>query len=356
MGNDCDQFSLEKYDFGLPKELIAQHPVEPRDESRLLVVNRSNGQISETQFSSIGEFLKPGDLLVANNSKVIPARLLGARPETGGKIEFLLLGEIEPNVWRGLMRSSARINVGFRFEVSSQNGGSPLIGVVIEGGREPVVRFNKNPLIDGFGSIPLPPYIRGGIESVGDRDSYQTVFAKTPGSSAAPTAGLHFTSSLIDSIKNDGIEWEEATLHIGLGTFRPLQSEDIRNHQMHSERYEISAELSEKLLMKLSRQARGEGEDSRIIAVGTTSLRTIESAALKEFAPGLHETDIYFYPGAERKFTTVGGLVTNFHLPKSSLYLLVCAFAGSDLMTRAYQYAIENRFRFYSYGDAMLII
>lgn len=353
---------LSDFDYELPQELIAQTPLEPRDSSRLLVIDRATGALTHRHFREIGAFLRPGDLLIANQSRVIPARLLGRRAESGGQVEVLLLAErpdLGVDVWETLVRPGRRLRVGARVLFGPPNQPPQLQAVILKateaGGR--IVHLNAlskqtNPrpsvreLIDQLGRMPLPPYIH---ETLQDPERYQTVYSRIVGSAAAPTAGLHFTPQLLDQLRAQGVRVGFVTLHVGLDTFRPVEVEDFREHKMHSEEIELDEATAE-----LIRQTRREG--GRVIAVGTTVVRVLESVA------SLHEGQARSYRGATRLFITPGyrfqlvdALITNFHLPRSTLLLLVSAFASKVLIEQAYQEAIRQRYRFFSFGDAMLI-
>lgn len=360
-------FQLSAYDYHLPEHLIAQTPASPRDQSKLMVVDRERGTIAHHRFSDLPELLREHDLLVANNTRVIRARLLGRRVKTehgreieGGKIEFLMLKELEPRVWEGLFHASAKYDPGLRFDVPLPSGGK-LRAELIRGSSDSeigsvVARFEEDPIKAGAGMMPLPPYIKRShapesTETAQDEEKYQTIYAKHSGSAAAPTAGLHFTDELRAKLRERGIDWEEVTLHVGVGTFRPVKSEDIRTHVMHAEEYILSAETA-------SRIQEAREKKRRVIAVGTTAVRTLESVSRKhqgKIAPDRGETKLFIYPGSEG-FQVINGLITNFHLPKSTLLMLVCAFGGTELILRAYHEAIQHHYRFYSYGDAMLIL
>ncbi len=364
-----DKLKISDFDYNLPPELIAQTPLEPRDSSRLLVVQRNTQTIEHRHFYDIGSYLRPGDLLIANQSRVIPARLLGRRVETGGAVEVLLLAERSDrghDYWETLVRPGRRLREGARIEFGNKDEAPRLLAQVMErtdaGGR--VVRFsipenepadNTDPYsiltvrqrIDEIGRMPLPPYIH---ERLTDPERYQTVYARIQGSAAAPTAGLHFTPTLLDQLRTQGVRIGFVTLHVGLDTFRPVESEHVGEHKMHSEEIELDAPTAE--LINATRANNG-----RIIAVGTTSVRVLESVA------SLHGGQIKPYKGHTRLFITPGyryqvidALITNFHLPRSTLLLLVSAFMGKTLMEKAYQEAIGERYRFFSFGDAMLLL
>lgn len=335
---------VEEFDYPLPEELIAQHPIPNRDQSRLMVVNPVTKTFRHTTFNQINLELSAGDVLVLNNSKVLPARLHGQK-STGGHVEIMLhkrLGDFE---WEALCRPAKRLKVG---AVVHFDGGvqATVVEVFDEGLRR--VRFDLQESMEAFlnrvGEMPLPPYIH---EKLTDPNRYQTVYAKSEGSVAAPTAGLHFSPELLDGLKQSGVEVVEVTLHVGLGTFRPVQVEDVTAHHMHSEWYEITEEAA-----AIINAARLNGR--RIVAVGTTALRTLESAASDgEVQPGSRDTSIFIYPGYE--FQIVDALITNFHLPKSTLFMLVSAMMGTEFAKAVYAEAVAERYRFFSFGDAMLI-
>lgn len=367
-----DLFSLDAYDYDLPAELIAQKPAFPRDSSRLLVLDRKKHTIEHRSFKEVSQYVKAGDIFVANNTKVIKARLLGYRMRKdngkdvqGGKIEFLMLREIKPLVWEGIFHASAKHVPGLIFEIPV-TGKEPLRGELLKGETDTgdgtvVAKFNNDPIEYGAGVVPLPPYIRRDIlegesnwadpSDKDDEKCYQTVYAKNSGSAAAPTAGLHFTQEVMDAIKKKGADWLELTLHVGLGTFRPVKENDIRKHVMHEEYFDVSDDVVKKI-HDLKTNKNGE-----IIAVGTTSVRTLESIwksnGLVSGCTG--KTSIFIYPGSH-EFKVVDHLLTNFHLPKSTLLMLVCAFAGRDFVLEAYRAAVKEKYRFFSYGDAMLIL
>lgn len=338
----------DEFDFELPPDRIAQEPIEPRDRSRLMVVDRVRGTWSHHVFAELPELLKPGDVLVRNVSKVLPARLRGVREGTGGAWEGLYLRD-EGGRWEILARTRGTPRSGERFVV----GGSLALNLVeVRGGGrwlvEPSDRRPAVEVLEEAGEPPLPPYIRKGRAEARDRSRYQTVHAREAGSVAAPTAGLHFTEGLWRELEHRGVEVLDVTLHVGVGTFRPIEAESIDRHVMHAEWAELSEETAARL-----RRARREGR--RVIAVGTTSARTLETAARTgEVEAFRGETAIYLRPGHE--FRAVDSLITNFHLPRSSLFVLVCALAGSDPMKAAYAEAIRGGYRFYSYGDAMMIV
>ncbi|HWI64698.1 MAG TPA: tRNA preQ1(34) S-adenosylmethionine ribosyltransferase-isomerase QueA [Symbiobacteriaceae bacterium] len=339
---------LSDFDFHLPEELIAQRPVEPRDASRLFVVRRDGGAFEHRHFRDLPQFLRPGDALVVNETRVMPARLLGQREGTGGAIEVLLLKRIDRDRWETLVKPGKKARQGQRITF----GDGLLTATVLEstevGGR--VVEFSYDgifeQILDRLGKMPLPPYIHEQLE---DPERYQTVFAREWGSAAAPTAGLHFTPELLERIAGMGVEVHKVLLHVGLGTFRPVQVEDVLEHRMHAEFYTVTPETA----AALNRIKQNGG---RIVAVGTTSVRTLETvtAADGTVQPGDGWTDIFIYPGY--KFKAVDAMVTNFHLPKSTLLMLISAFADRDLILKAYNEAVAERYRFFSFGDAMLII
>ncbi|HBF4428412.1 TPA: tRNA preQ1(34) S-adenosylmethionine ribosyltransferase-isomerase QueA [Clostridioides difficile] len=335
------------FKFDLPQELIAQVPIEDRASSRLMVLDKETGNIEHKVFRDIIEYLNPGDCLVLNNTRVIPARLIGEKLETGGKIEFLLLKRTEEDTWQALVKPGKRAKVGTKFSF----GNGKLIGEVVdlsdEGSR--IIKFHYDgifeEILDELGNMPLPPYITARLD---EKERYQTVYSKHNGSAAAPTAGLHFTEELLNKIKEKGVDIAFVTLHVGLGTFRPVKVEDVLNHKMHSEYYMVSQEAADKI-----NRAKENGKN--VICVGTTSCRTIESACnedgkMKETSGW---TEIFIYPGY--KFKVLNKLITNFHLPESTLIMLVSAICGKDNVLNAYNEAVKERYRFFSFGDAMII-
>lgn len=333
--------------YHLPEELIAQHPADPRDSSRLMVYDRKLDKVTHTVFSQVTDFLRPDDLLVVNNTRVLPARLEGVRKDTGGKMEFLLLKRLDRDRWEVMVKPGRRARTGAEFVFSDQ------LSAVVEqstdfGGR--VVRFRYEgvfeDLLSRVGTMPLPHYIH---EKLTDGERYQTVYAKVDGSAAAPTAGLHFTPELLKKIEALGVERAEVLLHVGLGTFRPVKAEEITDHKMHSEHYEISPEAAEQI-------NRAKAAGRRVVAVGTTSVRTLESAADEHgmVSPCRAETSIFIYPGY--RFKCVDALITNFHLPESTLIMLVAALTGREKILELYDLAVRERYRFFSFGDAMLIV
>jgi S-adenosylmethionine:tRNA ribosyltransferase-isomerase len=340
-------YSLSSYQFDLPRELIAQYPVEPRDKCRLLVVDRKTGQLSDHIFSDLPAFITEGDVLVLNETRVIPARLLGNK-ESGGAVELLLLNKKEAG-WEALVKPARRLSPGSRVIFPHTTVQVEIIDDTgIPGGR--LVRFidcaDEERFIHEIGRMPLPPYINRPAD-IHDHECYQTVYARQAGSVAAPTAGLHFTPELLQQLTDKGVEIARLLLHVGLGTFRPVVVEDIRQHKMHEEHYEITPDTAHQL-----NQARQKGK--RVIAVGTTVVRTLETIYQQGYHPGQGETNKFIYPGY--RFQGVDALLTNFHLPGSSLLMLVAALAGIELTRHAYQHAIREGYRFFSYGDAMLII
>lgn len=334
--------------YDLPKELIAQTPVEPRDSSWLLVLDKNSGEITHKHFYDIIDYLDEGDLIVANDSRVLPARIYGIKDNTGARVEFLLLKQISGNRWETLCKPGKKAREGARFTFGDGLLKATVAEVKDDGNR--VVDFdcdeNFFSTLDKIGQMPLPPYI---TEELKNRERYQTVYSHELGSAAAPTAGLHFTEELMDKIKAKGVNIAYVTLHVGLGTFRPVKVDDVTKHKMHSEHYEVPAETAE--LIKKTKQ-----NGKRVIAIGTTSCRTLESVAAEhgEVIPCEGFTDIFIYPGFE--FKVLDGLVTNFHLPESTLIMLVSAFAGYDNIMNAYKKAVDERYRFFSFGDAMAIL
>ena len=340
-------YSVEQFDFYLPEELIAQSPSEIRDHSRLMVVNKKTGEIEHKHFYDIIDYLKPGDVLVRNNSKVIPARLFGVKEETGAHVEVLLLKDKGNNVYECLCGNAKVIKVNTIITFGNGELKAKCIEVKDEGIREMELIYEGIlfEILDKLGQMPLPPYIH---QQVKDNSRYQTVYAKIEGSAAAPTAGFHFTENLFEKIKQKGIEVLDVTLHIGLGTFRPVKVDNILDHHMHSEAFEMTEEVANKL-----NKAKQEGR--RIIAIGTTSTRTLEAIYQKynKFVPTRESTNIFIYPGYQ--FKAIDALITNFHLPKSTLIMLVSAFANKDLILKAYNEAVKEKYRFFSFGDAMFI-
>lgn len=327
--------------FDLPPELIAQHPIEKRDASRLLVMERASGQVSHRHFSDLPQLLAPGDVVVINDTKVLPARLFGRR-STGALVEFLLLEETAPKIWRALVKPGRKARPGDRFEFGPMQ--AEIIGLAPDGLREIKLTYDGplEAILDQIGTMPLPPYIQ---ERLAEQSRYQTIYADRAGSSAAPTAGLHFTPEIFDALAARDIAVARLTLHVGLGTFRPVKAEQITDHIMHEEWYQLTSDQAE-----IINQAK------RVIAVGTTSVRTLESIVKKHgrIVPDTGRTDIFIYPGYQ--FQAINGLITNFHLPESTLVMLVSAFSRREYVLAAYDTAIQERYRFFSFGDAMLIL
>jgi S-adenosylmethionine:tRNA ribosyltransferase-isomerase len=341
---------LEFFYYELPARLIAQQPCAERDHSRLLVVRRAQAEIEHAQFQHLPELLSPGDLLVLNDTRVLPARLLGRRAATGGKWEGLFLQATADGLWELLCQTRGHLAPGETIVVDPGALELQLISKTPQGRWlvRPAKAGSPLELLEAHGQMPLPPYIRKGRASATDQERYQTVFAREAGAVAAPTAGLHFTPRLFERLQRNGIEWTFVTLHVGLGTFQPVQGADFREHKMHTEWGELSASAAEAI-------ARCRARGGRVIAVGTSSVRVLETvAATGEIQPWSGHTDLYIYPPYQ--FRLVDALVTNFHLPRSTLLLLVGAFAGVELIERAYRTAIEQEYRFFSYGDAMLIL
>jgi S-adenosylmethionine:tRNA ribosyltransferase-isomerase len=336
------------FDFHLPEELIAQTPLEKRDASRLLVVDRSSGEFSDQHFDSIIDQLQPGDALVMNNTRVLPARLYGEKSGTGGHVELLLLKNTEGDQWEVLAKPAKRLKVGAQVSFGDGRLTATVVDELEHGGR--IVRFDYQGIflevLESLGEMPLPPYIH---EKLADRERYQTVYAKENGSAAAPTAGLHFTKELLAQIEAKGVKLVYSTLHVGLGTFRPVSVDNLDDHEMHSEFYTLSEEAAATL-----REVKANGH--RVIAVGTTSIRTLETIGNKfkgDIQADSGWTNIFIKPGYQ--WQIVDAFSTNFHLPKSTLVMLVSAFAGRDLTLKAYEHAIAERYRFFSFGDAMFI-
>ena len=335
--------------YDLPPELIAQHPLKDRAGSRLLVLDKETGKIEHKNFRNIIEYLNPGDCLVMNNTRVIPARLYGVKEDTGGKIEFLLLKRIDLNTWNVILKPGKRARTGARFVFGDGLLKAEVIEVRPDGNR--IVRFEYDgvweELLDKLGEMPLPPYIKEKLE---DKERYQTVYSKIEGSAAAPTAGLHFTNELLEDIKDKGVKTAYLTLHVGLGTFRPVSVENVEEHVMHTEHYEVSQEAAD--IINETRKSGG-----RIIAVGTTSVRTLETVAEDNgtMKAEIGDTSIFIYPGY--KFKVTDSIITNFHLPESTLLMLVSAFAGKENIFEAYEHCVAKteKYRFFSFGDAMLL-
>lgn len=334
--------------YDLPKEMIAQDPLEDRSSSRLLVLHRKSGRVEHRVFTDIVEYLKPGDCLVRNNTKVIPARLYGTRVDTGATIELLLLKRMENDVWETLVKPGKKARQGAVISFGDGILTGEIIDVKEDGNRLIQFRYEGifEEILDQLGQMPLPPYI---THTLKDKNRYQTVYAKYEGSAAAPTAGLHFTEELFRKLEEKGVLVANVTLHVGLGTFRPVKVDDVSKHHMHTEFYQVTKEEADKI--NKAKQAGG-----RIVCVGTTSCRTIESAADENgvLKPGQGDTDIFIYPGYSFKMMDV--LITNFHLPESTLLMLVSALAGKEQVMRVYEEAVQERYRFFSFGDAMIIL
>lgn len=340
---------IELFDYILPEEQIAQKPVEPRDSSKLMVLDKNDGNIEHLlNFRHITEYLQPGDVLVSNNTRVIPARLLGYKEETGAKVEVVLLTRLDKDNWEALVKPGRKVKVGTFLNFGQGMLKAEVVATTPAGGR--VLHFIYQgvfeEILEQLGKMPLPPYI---TEQLENKERYQTVYAKIEGSAAAPTAGLHFTPELIDTLAKKGVQWVEVLLHIGLGTFRPVKADLITDHEMHAEYFKVSQEAVNTI--NAAKKAGG-----RIIAVGTTAVRALESASIENNTLQAKEgwTDIFIYPGYE--FKAIDGLITNFHLPKSTLLILISAMAGREQVLKAYQEAVSKNYRFFSFGDAMLII
>lgn len=334
--------------YDLPQELIAQTPVEPRDSSRLMVLDKNTGEVKHKIFRDITEFLRPGDCLVLNDTRVIPARIYGVKKETGAVVEFLLLKQHENNVWECLCKPGKRAKIDTEFVFGDNIVDCQVMDVTEDGNR--IIKFNCDNkeiynILDKIGKMPLPPYI---TEELKNGERYQTVYSKELGSAAAPTAGLHFTEELLQKISNMGVKIAYVTLHVGLGTFRPVKVDDVTKHKMHTEHYHISKETAD-----IINETKKNG--GRIISVGTTSTRTLESVATKNgcICEDEDDTSIFIYPGYE--FKCIDALITNFHLPESTLIMLISAFAGYDNVMNAYKIAVNEKYRFFSFGDAMFI-
>jgi len=339
---------IKDFYYDLPQELIAQTPLKDRTASRLMVLDRKSGTIDHKHFYDITDYLNPGDCLVMNNTRVIPARLYGVKEGSGGKIEFLLLKRIDINTWEVILRPGKKAKTGSRFVFGDRLLKAEVIEVRDDGNR--IVRFEFDgiweELLDRLGEMPLPPYIKEKLE---DKNRYQTVYSKIEGSAAAPTAGLHFTEELLEKLRQKGIKTAFVTLHVGLGTFRPVSVDNIEEHKMHTEFYQVSKETAD-----IINQTRKDG--GRIVCVGTTSVRTLESSSKDDgtVVAGSGDTSIFIYPGY--KFKTVDALITNFHLPESTLLMLISALYDRDSIMKAYNEAITEKYRFFSFGDAMIII
>lgn len=333
--------------YDLPEELIAQTPVEPRNSSRLMILSRDSGAVEHKHFYNLPEFLKPGDCLVLNDTRVLPARMYGVREDTGAVVEFVLLRQHGNMLWECLAGPGKKAKEGYKFKFSDKLSAT-VTEVMPDGNRMIEFRCDGDffTVLDEVGQMPLPPYIK---EKLKDKERYQTVYSKEAGSAAAPTAGLHFTKEMLESIKKSGVNIAYVTLHVGLGTFRPVKVEDVTKHKMHTEHFYIPGEAAD-IINKTKKNG------GRVICVGTTSCRTVESCAARygEIRSCSGDTDIFIYPGFE--FKCMDGLVTNFHLPESTLIMLVSAFAGYDNVMNAYNTAVKEKYRFFSFGDAMLII
>ncbi len=335
--------------YDLPQELIAQTPIEPRDMSRLMVIDKNTGEIEHKIFKDLTDYLRPGDCLILNDTRVIPARIYGVKKETGAVVEFLLLKQSENNVWECLCKPGKRAKIGTEFIFGEGIVECEVIDITDDGNRKVQFKCDSKEIyniLDKIGKMPLPPYI---TEELKNGELYQTVYSKELGSAAAPTAGLHFTKEMLKEIENKGIKIGYVTLHVGLGTFRPVKVDDVTKHKMHSEHYHISKETAD-----LINDTKANG--GRVISVGTTSTRTLESVATKHgcICEDEDDTSIFIYPGYE--FKCIDGLVTNFHLPESTLIMLISAFAGYDNVMNAYKIAVDKKYRFFSFGDACLFI
>lgn len=331
--------------YDLPQELIAQTPMEPRDMSRLMVIDKNTGEVEHKIFKDLIDYLRPGDCLILNDTRVIPARIYGVKKETGAVVEFLLLKQSENNVWECLCKPGKRAKIGTEFVFGDGIVECEVVDITEDGNRKVQFKCDSKEIytiLDKIGKMPLPPYI---TEELQNGELYQTVYSKELGSAAAPTAGLHFTEEMLKQIEDKGIKIGYVTLHVGLGTFRPVKVDDVKNHKMHSEHYHISKETAD--LINDTKKNGG-----RVIAVGTTSTRTLESVATKNgcICEDEDDTSIFIYPGYE--FKCIDGLVTNFHLPESTLIMLISAFAGYDNVMNAYKIAVKEKYRFFSFGDA----
>ena len=337
---------VEEFNYELPKELIAQTPYDKRDEARLMVLDKENKTIDHKIFKDVIDYLNPGDCLVINDTKVIPARLYGKK-DTGANVEFLLLKRLEGDEWEAMVRPGNKLKVGTKVEFGEGILKAEILEVLPGGNRKVKFEYNGifNEILDQIGLMPLPPYI---TEKLKDKDKYQTVYAKYDGSAAAPTAGLHFTEELLEKVRAKGVEIAKVTLHVGIGTFRPVKVENVEEHSMHSEHFYVKAEEAEKI-------NRAKKNGKRVIAVGTTSCRVLESVSdengmMKEIEG---DTNIFIYPGY--KFRCIDSLITNFHLPESTLIMLVSSLAGKDFIMNAYSEAVKEKYKFFSFGDAMII-
>lgn len=339
--------NVADFDYELPEELIAQHPNEKRDEARLMVLNKNTQTIEHKIFKDIIDYLNPGDCLVLNNTKVLPARLYGKKEETGANVEFLLLKRLEKDIWEVMVRPGRKLKNGTSVVFGDGILKGKILEVLENGNRKVEFEYDGifNEVLDKIGLMPLPPYIK---ESLKEKDRYQTVYAKYEGSSAAPTAGLHFTEELLNRLKEKGVVIANVTLHVGIGTFRPVKVDKVEEHQMHSEHFYIKPEDVEKI-------NKAKEQKKRVIACGTTSCRVLESVADEsgKVMPVERDTNIFIYPGY--KFKCIDGLITNFHLPKSTLVMLVSALAGKDYIMKAYAEAVKEKYQFFSFGDAMFI-
>lgn len=339
--------NVSDFNYELPKELIAQDPLEKRSESRLMVLDKVTGKVTHKHFYDIIEYINEGDCLIINNTKVIPARLYGVKEDTGAAIEILLLKRVDGNTWECLSRPGKKARVGARIVFGEGLLTGEIVDVVEEGNRLICFEYDGifEEILDKLGEMPLPPYITHKLQ---DKSRYQTVYAKYDGSAAAPTAGLHFTPELLQRLRDNGVKIAEVTLHVGLGTFRPVKVENVLEHHMHSEYYEITMEACD-----IINNTKANG--GKVISVGTTSTRTVESAADENglLTPKKGDTDIFIYPGFN--FKVIDSLITNFHLPESTLIMLVSALAGRENVLAAYEEAVKERYRFFSFGDAMLI-
>ena len=338
---------VTEFDYELPEELIAQTPIEKRDESRLMVLNRKNNTIEHKTFKDIIDYLEPGDCLVRNNTKVIPARIYGKK-ETGANIEFLLLNNIEGDIWETIVRPGNKLHIGTKVIFGDGLLTAEILDTMTGGTRKVLFTYKGifNEILDKIGLMPLPPYIH---EELKEKDRYQTVYAKYEGSAAAPTAGLHFTNELLEKIEQKGIDIANVTLHVGIGTFRPVKEDTVEAHEMHSEHFYIKQEDCDKI-----NKAKKNGK--RVISVGTTSCRVLETIANPEngtVEPIEGDTQIFIYPGYT--FKCIDGLITNFHLPQSTLLMLVSALAGKEYIMKAYNEAVQEKYKFFSFGDAMFI-
>lgn len=344
--------NVDDFDYEMPEELIANTPLKKRDISRLMILERNNKSISHSYFNQLPIYLQRGDVLVLNNTKVIPARLFGTRKDTGGKVEVVLLYPVDDDSkksWETLVKPGKKARIGYELIFGEGILKGKIVDITDEGTR--LIEFDYegtsfNEILDKLGKIPLPPYIKKELE---EPDRYQTVYEKNEGSVAAPTAGLHFTQELLEELSSKGVQVLELTLHVGLGTFRPVQTEKIEDHKMHSEFYRLDDKTA-----KIINEVKAKGE-SKIVAVGTTVVRTLETCANRDglLEPQKGWTDLFIYPGYE--FKVIDAMITNFHLPKSTLLMLVSAFADRDFIMKAYQEAVEKKYRFYSFGDAMFI-